>query len=125
MVNTKPPRKKPGNPESKLQTACISWFSTQYRKLWEAKKLHAIPNGGKRNLLEAAAMKRSGTVAGVWDLHLTIPKRPYAGMWIEIKATTDLTDNQIAFMESHKDHYAFAVCRSLDEFRKAINDYLV
>lgn len=117
-------RKKQGNEESRIQQACIKWFATAYPGLWQAKRLHAIPNGGKRSAATAAIMKREGVVAGVWDIHLTLPRGKWAGLWIETKVTTDLTEEQITFRETHKDEYQFVVIRSVPEFIDAIKSYL-
>ena len=47
--------------------------------------LLAIPNGGKRNLLEAVRLKRQGVLAGVSDLFLAYPSASIHGLWIEMK----------------------------------------
>lgn len=113
------------NEESQLQQRCIRLFATIYPHLWDDKRIHAIPNGGHRSPQTAITLKREGTRAGVWDIQLTIPRGPYAGLWIEMKVGRNgLTDEQKAFMLSHKDDYFFAVCRSEAEFLEAIRGYL-
>ena len=53
--------------------------------------LFAIPNGGKRNVREAARLKRQGVKAGVSDTLLPIPlidldgNMQIPGLWIEMK----------------------------------------
>ncbi len=47
--------------------------------------LFAIPNGGKRNVKEAARLKAQGVKAGVSDLFLPVPASNRAGLWIEMK----------------------------------------
>ena len=116
---------KQKNPESKIQQACITWFALQYPQLWDNKRLHSIPNGGKRNVITASILKAEGAVSGVWDLHLTIPRGLLCGLFIEVKAGKNgLTVEQKAFKESHKTEYAFAVCYSLEDFMRAIKEYL-
>jgi hypothetical protein len=53
--------------EDQLQAAFFQWAWNAYpqyrRHLW------AVPNGGHRNAVEAAKLKATGVIAGVWDLH--------------------------------------------------------
>ena len=44
-----------------------------------------MPNGGKRNVREAARMKRMGVRAGVSDYFLPVPRGGYHGLWVELK----------------------------------------
>jgi hypothetical protein len=87
-------RARPQHIEHEHQVALIAWA---YRvKLPAADDIEpgasigdyllAIPNGGKRNALEAARMKREGVKAGVSDLLLPIPRQDKAGLWLELKA---------------------------------------
>ena len=41
--------------EAKLQTNCFRWFDYQYPEL--KMLLFAVPNGGSRNVIEAANLK--------------------------------------------------------------------
>lgn len=60
--------------------------------------LHAIPNGGKRNLRVARKLKLEGVKSGVLDLFLPVPCRGYHGMYIEVKhGYNKLTQNQKDF----------------------------
>lgn len=56
------------NREFDLQVACVKWFKLSYKPAQAI--LFAVPNGGSRNLLEAANLKKAGVVAGVADLIL-------------------------------------------------------
>ena len=47
--------------------------------------MYHIPNGGFRNLKEAANLKAAGVKAGVPDIHLPLPNRSHAGLFIELK----------------------------------------
>ncbi len=69
--------------ESNEQIALIS-YSNYIPELRD--NLIAIPNGGKRNIREAARMKKEGVRAGVHDLFLPISRGDYHGLWIEFKA---------------------------------------
>lgn len=47
--------------------------------------MFAIPNGGMRNVREAAKLKRTGVKAGVPDLFLAYPNGTHHGLFIEMK----------------------------------------
>ena len=50
--------------------------------LWLA---HAIPNGGKRSMSEAAAFVAEGVKSGVPDVFVPLPNRFFHGLYIEFK----------------------------------------
>jgi hypothetical protein len=111
--------------ESHIQIQCVNWFRLQHAQIKD--KLISIPNGGLRNVATGARLKREGAKAGVWDLLLLMPNEKSAngGLFIEIKTPTGkLSKTQSDFFLEHRDYYAFAVCRSLDEFINAVNGYL-
>jgi len=112
------------HPEHDLQVACIRWFDLQYPKYKH--QLFAIPNGGRRSAREGARLKAEGVRAGVWDLFLAERgANREGGMFIEMKSEKGkLTEAQKNFETYLEGSYAFAVCRSLDEFINAINGYL-
>ncbi len=108
--------------EDDLQAACVKWFRVAYSDYLH---LFAIPNGGKRNVIEAAHLKRTGVLAGVSDLFLSLPRRKYHGAFFELKVGKNKpTDTQIAFMEAHNIDYYCKVIYSLDEFIREVNNYL-
>lgn len=118
-------RKPRKNLEDALQTSCINWFKMQHRKLWEAKRLFSIPNAAKRSAAIAATMKRTGMVAGVSDLFLSIPRGQYSGLFIELKVgTNSLSEEQEKFIKAHENDYCCQVCWTLEEFITAVNNYL-
>ena len=110
--------------EADIQKGCVKWFRLQYPEY--ANLLFAVPNGGKRNRLEAARLKSEGVLSGVSDLILLVPSRNFHGLCIEMKAGKgQLTANQMRFIKAvQKQGYAAAVCWSLDEFMDTINHYL-
>ncbi|MGV3561579.1 VRR-NUC domain-containing protein [Larkinella arboricola] len=122
-------KKKPVSTESGLQAACVKWFRLQYRQYETL--LFAIPNGGHRNKLVAAKLKREGVLAGVPDLMLAKTSGPFNGLFIEMKVVYDdgskkyTSPQQKAILADFKAQgYQTAVCYSLDEFKSAINNYL-
>ena len=121
------------NLEDKLQEACVKWFRYQYPDV----VIFAIPNGGSRNPIEAAKLKRTGTLAGVADLFVMYPKfDQYApvgwqyasqlGLFIELKVGKNKqTELQRKFQkEAEQAGYTYKVCRSFDEFKWMVEDYL-
>jgi len=53
--------------EDQLQAQLYQWYWNAYpehrRKMW------AVPNGAERNPVQAALLKATGLLSGVWDLH--------------------------------------------------------
>lgn len=62
--------------ESQEQITFIEWMLWQYPH----HRVIAIPNGGLRNIVTAARMKKEGVVPGVPDLFF-----PSLKLWIEMK----------------------------------------
>lgn len=110
--------------ESIIQRACVKWFSYQFAQ-YEG-LLFAVPNGGSRNPIEAAILKGEGVRRGVADLLLLVPCGHYHGLCIEMKTPKGrLSPYQKDWRESVLEQdYAYAVCRSLDEFQATIKRYL-
>lgn len=112
--------------ESNEQMALITWCS-YIPELREY--LFAIPNGGKRNVREAARLKREGVRAGVHDLFLPIPRGNLHGLWIEFKAARP---NDAEYQKSQKEWemkmlakgYAAYCCRGLIEAKRVFTWYL-
>ena len=70
--------------EATEQERLISWAQRQYNKYPELKLLYHVPNGGSRNTLEAANLKRQGVKAGVPDLCLPVARQGHHGLYIEM-----------------------------------------
>lgn len=110
--------------EDDIQEACVQWFRMQYRKLDIL--LFAVPNGGRRNAIEASRLKKQGVTSGVSDLILLVPNNKYSSLCIEIK--TDIgkqTENQ-KIWQARAELYnnKYVIVRSLVDFIKEINEYL-
>lgn len=110
--------------ESHLQSECIKWFRLQYPKF--TMNLFAIPNGGSRNKIEAANLKRQGVIAGVADCFLSIPNSYSHGLFIEFKiGKNKQTENQIEFEKAISIFdYQYCVIYSFEEFVNTIESYL-
>jgi len=110
--------------EDILQINCIKWFDLQYRELYIL--LHHSPNGGLRNVIEASKFKRMGVRAGFPDLILLVQRHGYGSLCIELKSgkgkQTPLQHEWELLALSHGNKYV--ICRSFDEFKETINNYL-
>lgn len=108
--------------EEDIQEAFFGWLSLYYlvRKL-----SFAIPNGGKRNIVEAKRFKKQGVTSGVPDIFLAIPYNNYHGLFIELKAEKGrLSDIQKEWLKNLNDKgYKAVVCYSLDEAINTVTEY--
>lgn len=66
-----------------MELAYFKYYDGSMRKVTDY--LFAIPNGGKRNKLEAVRLKKQGVKAGVSDMFLPIPFNDRCGLWMELK----------------------------------------
>lgn len=90
------------------------------------KLLFAVPNGGSRNKIEAANMKRQGTKRGVADVICQIPKKGYASLCMEFKTMKGKqSDEQKEYqrqVESAGSKYVLV--RSVEQAIKELSWYL-
>ncbi len=116
-------RRQMKHEESDLQINCVKAFRLVYPRL--KMRLFSIPNGGYRNAITASILVAEGSYPGVLDLMLAIPKRNWAGLFIEMKATKGrLSDAQIAFIKEIQDDYCCVVCRTVEQFLNEVKNYL-
>lgn len=115
--------RKHGHVESSIQSACVKWFRYQYPSLI----LAAIPNGGRRDKITGAIMKKEGVLAGMPDLLLLHPSGKYHGMAIEVKTTKGVqSDSQKEMQKRLTDEgYLYVVVRSFEEFVKKVEQYMI
>lgn len=118
--------------EDQEQEAVIRWCELNKSKYPELDLIFAIPNGGKRNIREAAKLKRCGVKAGVPDLFLACMVFDinscidYAGLFIEMKTGKNKpTAKQLDWHNKLKKAiYKVVVCYSFEEAVKEICEYL-
>lgn len=106
--------------EENLQIACVEWFKLQYPKIF----IHHSPNGGKRNIREAARLKKMGVCAGFPDLMIIAPGRPV--LFIEMKsAKGKVTAKQIEVLKKLRDcGHEIDGCNTFEEFVYTVNEFL-
>ena len=90
-------RRKPIPHEGNEQEALFRWAAFVRGRFPEIDLLYHIPNGGSRNRLEAANLKRQGVKSGVPDLCLPVARGKYHGLYIEMKyGKTKITPSRFA-----------------------------
>lgn len=112
--------------EAKEQEALFCWAAWAVGQYPELKLLHHIPNGGSRNKIEAANLKRQGVKAGVPDVHLPVARGGFHGLYIEMKyGDNKPTDKQNQWLfDLSEQRYCTAVCYSWVEAKEKIEWYL-
>lgn len=112
--------------EASEQMALISWCDLQSIKYHELKLIFHIANGGTRNKLEAANLKRQGVKAGVPDLFLPVARHGYNGLFIEMKyGKNKATEKQKEWIKKlNEQGYKAIVCNGFEEAREAIEKYI-
>lgn len=112
------------NVESKIQIACVNWFRYKYPQY--KKILFSVPNGGARNSITGAILKMEGALSGVSDLILLKPNRFYGCLCIEMKQPKGRQQESQKEWQKAVESVGnkYVVCRSLDEFMNAVEDYL-
>ena len=112
--------------EDQEQEAFIQWCTFQASTYKGLDLIYAIPNGGSRNQIEAAKLKRTGVKAGVPDLFLPVARKGYHGLYIEMKRKEGgrLSEFQKEWLAKLSEQgYAIAVCHGLDEAIKVVEEY--
>lgn len=88
--------------------------------------LFAIPNGGHRNIVTAAKMKREGVKRGVLDICLPVPKGKYHGFYGEMKVGRNkpTTEQQWWITQLSALGYRVELAYSAEEMFELIVEYL-
>lgn len=120
-----PTKRKHTQPEARIQASCVEYLWNNYP---ETRGLYIhIPNEGNRSSkLDGAMRKALGLVAGAPDTFLFIARHGYFGLAIEYKTETGVQSaEQKAFQRRlEQQGYLYRLCRSLDQFKQIITEYL-
>lgn len=118
--------------ESDIQIQCVRLFRLKFRHY--ADDLFSIPNGAKVGgkvgrdgfPIGAKILKAEGMTSGVADLQFAVPLHGFAGLFIEMKSPVGSLDSeQRAFLKRRAAlGYAVEVCKSTDEFERAVTSYI-
>ncbi len=122
--------------EDSLNIACANYMRLQYPKVL----FTHVPNGGSRNAIEAAKLKKMGVSKGCPDLLIFHRTSGCAGLAIElkvkytkvlksgtIKETPNMpTPEQMQWLEDlYNQNWSTHVIYSLDEFRVVVDGYML
>lgn len=112
--------------EANEQEALFRWAAFVRGRFPEIDLLYHVPNGGSRNRLEAANLKRQGVKAGVPDLCLPVARGGFHGLYIEMKyGKNKLSENQKQWLSDlRKQGYAAEVCYGWEQAAEMITKYL-
>ena len=112
--------------EADEQKKLFHWADFMKTEYPELDMMFHIPNGGSRNKLEAANLKKQGVRAGVPDICLPVARGGYHGLFIELKfGKNKTTANQDKWLAKlNEKGYAVAVCYGCKKAQDKILKYL-
>lgn len=112
--------------ESYQQINLFTWAMLQEENYPELKNMFHIPNGGNRNLKEAARFKKEGVRAGVPDIFLSVARQGFHGFYIEMKAPgKKMSEKQKEWKEQlESEGYKHSVHTDWEAASKEIIEYL-
>jgi len=121
------PLRKKQQHEAEIQKNLFEWAYISAGKYPELKLMFHIPNGGRRDIVEAYHLKQQGTKSGVPDICLPVPRSGYHGLYIELKAESGkLRDIQKTWLnELSRQGYKAITAYGFNEARAAIENYLL
>ncbi|WP_321833450.1 VRR-NUC domain-containing protein [Clostridium butyricum] len=112
--------------EAQEQAALFQWALLGRQKYKELELMYHVPNGGRREAKEGAALKRQGVKAGVPDICLPVGKGGFFGLYIELKVGRNKTSSmQDIWIKRLQDmNYKVEVCYGWLKAREVIEKYL-
>lgn len=108
--------------EAQEQSLLFKWAA--YRP--ELALMFAIPNGGTRDKIEAAHLKKQGVKRGVPDLFLPVAHGAYYGLFIEMKREGGRVspEQKEWIARLNENGYRAVVCFGFEKAREEIEAYL-
>lgn len=112
--------------EHQEQSALFRWIDYMASYYPELALCYAIPNGGLRNKITAAKLKREGVKSGVPDICLPVSRGGSIGLYIELKTKTGrATKNQQWWIESlSAQGHVSAICYGWESAKTLIESYM-
>jgi len=85
----------------------------------------AIPNGGNRDAITGAILKREGVTPGIPDIMIARANGVYHGLFIELKTETGrMTESQKAIKEKlESEGYKVEMCQGWEQAVKITQEY--
>jgi hypothetical protein len=110
--------------EHYIQAACVQWLQLAHPEF--SPLFFAVPNGAKTKLTEARWMKAEGMKKGVADTILLVAAPPCSFICIEFKTPTGVQSQEQADFQRCVEAAggSYVVCRSVEQFRQVVTDYL-
>lgn len=113
--------------EAQEQTTLFQWAKLREWQWPELRLLHAIPNGGSRNPIEARHLKEQGVKAGIPDIFLPCARGGFHGLYIEMKRRKGgrvSIEQKKAIIALREQGYRVEVCNGWEEARDIITEYM-
>ena len=112
--------------EAYEQTQFFNYVNEKILEDFRYKLIFAVPNGGRRDMIEAVNLKRQGVRRGVPDVACMIPNTKYYGLFIEFKVGTNKpSEFQIEMMTNLESvGYLCEVCYSSADAIDLLENYL-
>lgn len=113
--------------EAQEQESLFRWAAYNRIKYPELELMYHVPNGGGRNLIEAAHLKAQGVKPGVPDICLPVPNIKYTALYIELKRRKGgkVSEEQRGWIAAlNRVGCRAVVCHGWDEAREEIERYL-
>ena len=112
--------------EDAEQRIIFQWAAMETAARPELGLLYAIPNGGKRAIKTAIALKAQGVKSGVPDMCLPVARNGYHGLYIELKRQKGgtVSETQKSWLTALAEQgYKAVVCKGAEEAIRTIKEY--
>jgi hypothetical protein len=112
--------------EHKEQSLLIKWCFRHADEFDGLDAIFSIPNGGNRDAITGAMLKREGLRAGIPDLMIPVAKRGKNGLFLEMKKRKGgkVSEKQLAWKTRLEAlGYQVEVCKGFAEAQGAIRKY--
>lgn len=112
--------------EAEEQSTLFQWAEIAAQSRPALRNLYAVPNGGRRDRIEAAHLKRQGVKPGVPDICLAYPAGVYHGLYIEMKVGDNKpSEKQREWITNLRAAgYMAVVCYGFEQAKEMIEKYL-
>jgi hypothetical protein len=113
--------------ESQEQVTLFVWAGRESERYPALALLVHIPNGGLRDKMTAARLKREGVKPGFPDLMLPVQRGGYAGLFVEMKRQKGgvVSAEQKAWITRLRgEGYKVEVCKGWEMARESLLSYL-